>query len=510
MEEGSCLKCSQKCKECLDGEKCRVCKAGFWLSERKKCEKCRVLSCKECEESGRCRRCKEGFELVGNVCREKKGRRKDHLSFEEFKKKYKKEYSVEEEAKKRAIYEHNVDQLDMYEGEGFSVGVNQLFDLTARQVERMTGYHESSGSRKGQASEVEWKVGNNAPLALNWTERGVVSDVRDQGICGSCWAFGCVANAESVLILNGWETLGVDLSEQYFVECTKDSDCEGTYYVEYVMDEALKGIPRESAFPYDPFNAHAGICAADERVHISDQNLFYYSKTDSEIIELLQSGPLVATISASGWNAYSGGIFECSSTAPLNHVVQLVGYDESSWLIKNQWGDYWGENGYMRITRDPNYNCKMGAEFFDFKRVLCNVPGCSQCAIDDNNLCIACKDTSAAVVNGGCVCQEPNEVLTAQGLCVACRVLGCEACEATNPDQCRNCSSETRLGNDGRCACANETLVLNPNGVCEVCEVKGCSSCQPGDPSTCVNCRDCSAFISGGACHCNVGSTLEL
>ena len=74
------------------------------------------------------------------------------------------------------------------------------------------------------------------PSSLNWTERGVVTDVKDQGACGSCWAFGSIAQAESTLILNGEADLTIDLSEQYLVECTYASDCSGTYYVEYVMD----------------------------------------------------------------------------------------------------------------------------------------------------------------------------------------------------------------------------------------------------------------------------------
>ena len=66
---------------------------------------------------------------------------------------------------------------------------------------------------------------------MNWTAEGKVTSVKDQGICGSCWAFGALATAESVLIFNGWETVDVDLSEQYLVECTYDSDCYGTFYV---------------------------------------------------------------------------------------------------------------------------------------------------------------------------------------------------------------------------------------------------------------------------------------
>ena len=64
---------------------------------------------------------------------------------------------------------------------------------------------------------------------MNWKDKGVITSVKNQGLCGSCWAFSAAANAESVLVINKWATAEVDLSEQYLVECTKDSDCEGTY-----------------------------------------------------------------------------------------------------------------------------------------------------------------------------------------------------------------------------------------------------------------------------------------
>lgn len=70
--------------------------------------------------------------------------------------------------------------------------------------------------------------------------------MKDQGYCGSCWAFAAIAQAESTLIINGDEDITVDLSEQYMVECTYDSDCSGTFYVEYSMDEIIEeGVPRE-------------------------------------------------------------------------------------------------------------------------------------------------------------------------------------------------------------------------------------------------------------------------
>lgn len=62
------------------------------------------------------------------------------------------------------------------------------------------------------------------------------------------------------MILNGVDDNSVDLSEQYLLECTYASSCAGTYYMDYVMDEALEGIPRETQYPYSPYYSYSGIC----------------------------------------------------------------------------------------------------------------------------------------------------------------------------------------------------------------------------------------------------------
>jgi C1A family cysteine protease len=77
-------------------------------------------------------------------------------------------------------------------------------------------------------------------------------------------------------------------------------------------------------------------------------------------MNLLQKGPLMIAISADDWEYYGGGIFSCKSTAEVNHAVLLVGYDESKWIIKNQWGKSWGENGYIYVTRNTMRNCQIG------------------------------------------------------------------------------------------------------------------------------------------------------
>lgn len=116
-------------------------------------------------------------------------------------------------------------------------------------------------------------LGNSSPPStLDWNAQGKVTSVKDQGSCGSCWAFGTLAAAESFLIMKGQADASIDLSEQYLVECTERSSCEGTFYLDYAMKEILEGVPREETYPYDPFYDHYGICSTRSRVFAANAN----------------------------------------------------------------------------------------------------------------------------------------------------------------------------------------------------------------------------------------------
>ena len=199
------------------------------------------------------------------------------------------------------------------------------------------------------------KVG--APSNFDWRDRDVVTSVKDQGSCGGCWTFAAAAYSESRLIIAGdYNKNNIDLSEQYLLECTYNSDCRGGY-MEYVM-ESVKTCPKESEYPYRPFSSYSGICSASG-IRTGYDNYDYYDLSDGELIDLLLQGPVAISIASSGWSSYGSGVFQCSSSAPVDHAVLLVGYTSSYWIVKNQWGSSWGEDGYIRVARGSN-DCKIG------------------------------------------------------------------------------------------------------------------------------------------------------
>ncbi|EWS74453.1 papain family cysteine protease (macronuclear) [Tetrahymena thermophila SB210] len=228
-------------------------------------------------------------------------------------------------------------------------GVTQFFDLTEEEfaatyltlrVQRNVNATVSSPSTpKGQYD-------------VNWVTRGKVSAVKDQGQCGSCWAFSTTGSVESALIIAGYANQTIDLSEQQLVDCSATNyGCGGGW-----MDNAFEYIeesPLTTNSNY-PYVAVDQACNSTEIYGVL-YSLSNYTDVESgntvQLKQYLQQQPLSIAVDASYWYLYNSGIFSnCGQN--LNHGVLLVGFNstEGSWLVKNSWGTSWGEQGYIRLA----------------------------------------------------------------------------------------------------------------------------------------------------------------
>jgi C1A family cysteine protease len=106
-----------------------------------------------------------------------------------------------------------------------------------------------------------------------------------------------------------------------------------------------------------------GICSA-KGITISDTSKNYYNLSDSDLISLLQNGPVAISIASQNWEYYSSGTLTCGARPTIDHAVLLIGYTSNTWIIKNQWGTDWGVNGFAEITRNTSRNCQIGSSAF--------------------------------------------------------------------------------------------------------------------------------------------------
>ncbi len=210
------------------------------------------------------------------------------------------------------------------------------------------------------------------PAQFDWRELNGVTPIRNQGNCGSCWAFATAGIMESAIMIE--DQLNIDLSEQYLVSCnTKGWGCNGGWWAHDYHQNP--GAVLESCFPYQAIDA---ICKSDCPYPYKIIN-WGYVDPDNDIpsvealkTALYQYGPLAVAVAVDSYfQAYTGGIFDRSYNSSVNHGVVLVGWNDAEqyWIIKNSWGISWGESGYMRI----GYNVSKigyGASYVIYKGIL--------------------------------------------------------------------------------------------------------------------------------------------
>jgi len=248
------------------------------------------------------------------------------------------------------------------EGWTFIVGENPA---TAYPLEDLCGLVVPENWREG-ANWDPCPPGLALPASYNWCNEGGCTPIKNQGSCGSCWAFGTVAPLEcNILIRDG---ITVDLSEQWLVSCNQEGyDCGGGWWVHDYHESATDpcggtGAVLEADFPYVAWDAPCS-CPYPHEYLIDGWGYVGTPWTVPSVSSMKQAildyGPIaVAVYVNSAFQYYTGGIFNDSGGGSVNHAVALVGWDDTQgtsgvWILRNSWGTGWGEYGYMRIE----YGC---------------------------------------------------------------------------------------------------------------------------------------------------------
>merc|ERR1712160_94769 len=262
-------------------------------------------------------------------------------------------YGADSEEKYRMqVFYENFQFVQNFKDDMMTAALNGFADLTNAEFKKQfAGYKGQQSAQKN----VQTLSTADLPESVDWRSKNAVSDVKNQGQCGSCWAFSTTGGMEGAWqIASGRLT---SMSEQQLVDCsTQNAGCNGGSMELAFNYAGTTNVATESSYPY---KGRDGSCKSSYTTAIPSGGVTGYKsvgQSSNSLKSALATGPVSVAIEAdqTAFQMYSGGVLSSGCGTNLDHGVLAVGYDSTSFKVKNSWGSSWGANGYLQISQSGN------------------------------------------------------------------------------------------------------------------------------------------------------------
>ncbi|KAH7672359.1 Actinidain protein [Dioscorea alata] len=265
-----------------------------------------------------------------------------------------------EKEKRYEIFKGNLRYIDKHNAGNhtYSLALNVFADLTVEEY-RAT-YLRTLPPRKWKEMENDSYTFNDtisaAPASIDWRDWGAINPIRNQGGCFSCWAFAVLTTVEALNQIVTGDL--VSLSEQQLVDCF-NKGCQASYMddaYQYIIDNG--GIDTEQDYPYKSKYGYCDTFKQNTKIVSIDGYRMVHRNNEDALMLAVADQPVAAAVEGYGQNfqLYGNGIFNDYCGTAVDHAVTIVGYDteggQDYWIVRNSWGEAWGEFGYMKLQRN--------------------------------------------------------------------------------------------------------------------------------------------------------------
>jgi len=298
--------------------------------------------------------------------------------FEQWVANYNKIYAKEEKEQKYLVWKQNHERVKQYNEKKMygtaTFSLNEFSDMTPKEFkEQYASCYKSGRSEVAKKRSVHPTNGKiNVPDSIDWRKLGAVTQVKNQGNCGSCWSFSTTGSLEGAHFI-ATNNL-TSLSEQNLIDCSGSQNNDGCnggrvdWALQYVIQNG--GIDTEASYPYVGEDGTCNYNAAN-----SGATCKAWTQTTEGDEVALQAQVAVQPVSIAisvddAFANYASGVFvddSCPNDADdLDHAVLIVGYGtqdgQDYWIVKNSWGASWGASGYILMARNHNNMCGVATD----------------------------------------------------------------------------------------------------------------------------------------------------